>query len=110
MKCKSISKAEWKNETAISNRLFAEADRLNEIAYGLLNDRPTSAETIERFQMAKDAANTKYEEAQLAWRTAKEHLVQDVESALTSNNINVFRPEETPSKRESKRGKTNSDE
>lgn len=109
MKCKSISKTEWRNETATSNRLFAEADRLNEIAYGLLNDRPTSAETIKRFQIAKDAANAKYEEAQHAWKTAKQHLVKDVVSVLTSNNINVFEPEDAPPKREPKRGKNNSD-
>lgn len=109
MKCKSISKIEWRIATAKSNRLFAEADRLNEVAYGLLNDRPTSAETIKRFQIARDAANAKYEEAQHAWRAAKQHLVQNVVSVSTSNNINVYEPEDTPPKRESKRGKNNSD-
>ena len=74
MKCKSLSKNEWRSETAVSNSLFAEADRLNEIAYNVLNDRPTSVETVKRFQLAKDAANAKYEEAHRAWEIAKEHL------------------------------------
>lgn len=77
MKRKSISKRTWKEETADSNRLFAEADRLNEKAYDLLSDRPTTDNTVKNFQTAKDAADAKYEEARKAWEKAKSHLKAD---------------------------------
>lgn len=108
MNCKSISKTEWRNETATSNRLFAEADRLNEIAYGLLNDRPTTAATIKQFQKAKNAANAKYEEAHLSWKIAKQHLVDDVKSVLTDANIDVYEPEKTTFKKEPRTRKNDS--
>lgn len=77
MRCKAISKRIWTEETAESNRLFAEADHLNEIAYELLGDRPTTDDTVRNFQAAKDAADAKYDEARKAWETAKSHLKTD---------------------------------
>ncbi|WAT26273.1 hypothetical protein [Pseudomonas sp. GXZC] len=74
MRCKAISKRAWAEETAESNRLFAEADVLNELAYALLSDRPTTDETVRNFQAAKDLADAKYEEARRAWESAKLHL------------------------------------
>jgi len=105
MKCKHITKAKWENETAISNHLFAEADRLNEIAYALLNDRPTSADTIKRFQEAKSIADAKYEEAHQAWTLARARLREDVKSLLIGANIDVFEPEDiySPMQKKSKR-------
>lgn len=94
MKCHHITKREWRDETARSNKLFVEADRLNDIAYGLLNDRPTTADTIKQFQIAKDAANAKYEEAHWAWKLAKDHLVEDVTSVLTDANIKIVQSED----------------
>lgn len=74
MKCKAISKRIWTEETADSNRLFAEADRLNEEAYALLSVRPTSCETVKSFQTAKDLADKKYLEAREAWEKARSRL------------------------------------
>lgn len=77
MSSKPISKRIWREETADSNRLFAEADRLNEIAYGLLIDGPTNDDAVGSFQAAKDAADAKYEEARRAWEKTKVHLKTD---------------------------------
>ncbi|AKS04666.1 hypothetical protein [Pseudomonas trivialis] len=77
MSSKPISKRIWREETADSNRLFAEADHLNTIAYELLSDRPTNNDTVRNFQAAKDAADAKYEEARKAWEKAKVHLKMD---------------------------------
>lgn len=91
MKGMTISKADWQNETAESNLLFAEADRLNEIAFALLNDKPTTAETVKLFQLAKNAANAKYEEAHLAWRKAKGNLKNQAEPVLNRAEINIVK-------------------
>lgn len=77
MSSKPISKRIWREETAESNRLFAEADQLNEIAYGLMTHGPTNDDTVRNFQAAKDAADAKYEEARRAWEKAKVHLKTD---------------------------------
>lgn len=74
MRHKEISKRIWIEETAESNRLFAEADHLNEIAYALLSERPTTDETVRNFQAAKDLADAKYAEAGKAWEEARSHL------------------------------------
>ena len=74
MRCKVISKRIWTEETAESNRLFAEADRLNEEAYALLSVRPTTDDTVRSFQAAKDNADAKYLEARKAWEEARSHL------------------------------------
>lgn len=74
MRCKVISKRIWTEETAESNRLFAEADRLNEEAYALLSVRPTTDDTVRNFQAAKDLADAKYLEARKAWEEARSHL------------------------------------
>lgn len=74
MRCKVISKRIWTEETAESNRLFAEADRLNEEAYALLSVRPTTDHTVRSFQAAKDLADAKYLEARKAWEEARSHL------------------------------------
>lgn len=109
MKCKSITKEVWRIETAESNGLFAEADRLNDIAYRLLNDRPTTPETIKRFQLAKDAENAKYEEAQRAWREAREHLKALVESDRNTRGINVIKSHEASNDMEAQAGKARHD-
>ncbi|MEJ5278557.1 hypothetical protein WH299_04670 [Pseudomonas sp. MYb541] len=77
MRHQKISKRIWAEETAESNRLFAEADHLNEIAYALLSVRPTTDETIRKFQAAKDLADAKYAEARRAWEEARSHLKPD---------------------------------
>lgn len=74
MKCKVISKRIWIEETSESNRLFAEADHLNDLAYALLGERPTTDDTIKKFRVAKDLADAKYAEARKAWADAKSHL------------------------------------
>lgn len=74
MRCKVISKRIWTEETAESNRLFAEADRLNAEAYALLSVRPTTDDTVRNFQAAKDLADAKYLEARKAWEEARSHL------------------------------------
>lgn len=74
MRCKVISKRIWTEETSESNRLFAEADRLNEEAYALLSVRPTTDDTVRSFQAAKDLADAKYLEARKAWEEARSHL------------------------------------
>lgn len=74
MRHKERSKRIWIEETAESNRLFAEADHLNEIAYALLSERPTTDETVRNFQAAKDLADAKYAEARKAWEEARSHL------------------------------------
>ncbi|MFP3493576.1 hypothetical protein SB759_05070 [Pseudomonas sp. SIMBA_059] len=109
MKCKPITRAQWEKETATSNRLFAEADRLNDIAYALLSERPASADTIKQFQAAKDAANAKYEEAHAAWNLAREHLKENVKDLLTGANIEVFESDEISkaAKKPSKRTNSN---
>lgn len=73
MRCKVISKRTW-TETAESNRLFAEADSLNDAAYALLSVRPTSDNTVRSFQAAKNLADAKYAEARKAWEEARSHL------------------------------------
>ncbi|CRM37686.1 hypothetical protein [Pseudomonas sp. 37 R 15] len=77
MQHQKISKRIWVEETTESNRLFAEADHLNEIAYALLSVRPTTDETIRKFQAAKDLADAKYAEARKAWEEARSHLKPD---------------------------------
>ena len=77
MQHQKISKRIWVEETRESNRLFAEADHLNEIAYAVLSVRPTTDETIRTFQAAKDLADAKYAEARKAWEEARSQLKPD---------------------------------
>ena len=74
MRCKVISKRTWTEETAESNRLFSEADRLNDEAYALLSVSPSSDDTVRSFQAAKDLADAKYVEARKSWEEARSHL------------------------------------
>jgi hypothetical protein len=69
-----IPKRIWIETTTESNRLFAEADHLNEVAYALLGERPTTDDTVKKFQAAKDMADAKYAQARKAWGEAKSLL------------------------------------
>ncbi|MBC2657022.1 hypothetical protein H7A76_16420 [Pseudomonas sp. MSSRFD41] len=60
----------WKGATALSNKLFREAAELDDAAYQILSEGVTSEATLKEFQVAKDRASAKYEEAMQAWRNA----------------------------------------
>jgi hypothetical protein len=53
MKKQTMSRKVWVGETGDSNRLFAGADMLNEAAYRLLSDRPTTSEKVKNFEWLK---------------------------------------------------------
>lgn len=60
----------WKGATALSNKLFREAAELDDAAYQILSEGVTSETTLKEFQVAKDRASAKYEEAMQAWKNA----------------------------------------
>lgn len=74
MKCNAIIKSNWHDATDLSSELFREADRLNAIAYDLLDDAASSPDAAKRFHEARDAANAKYIEAKQAWDFARVKL------------------------------------
>ncbi|QXQ16639.1 hypothetical protein [Pseudomonas tolaasii] len=74
MKGKAISQSLWHDATEHSNELFKEADRLDDVAYELLNDAPTSEEAAHKFHVAKNEADEKRIEARAAWEEARSQL------------------------------------
>lgn len=71
MEGKAISQSLWHHATEHSNALFKEADRLDDVAYGLLNEAPNSEEAAHKFHVAKNQADEKRIEARAAWEEAR---------------------------------------
>lgn len=56
---------------AESDRLFAEAQCLDDAAYGLLYECTINQETMTEFSAAKAESDAKYVEARVAWERAQ---------------------------------------
>ncbi|MFJ7797185.1 hypothetical protein [Pseudomonas sp. NPDC096950] len=74
MKCNTITVSTWHAATDLSNELFREADRLNDIAYDLLPNVANSPEDALAFQTARAAADAKTLEGKRSWDKARAEL------------------------------------
>ncbi|MFK3789699.1 hypothetical protein ACI2KO_05495 [Pseudomonas piscis] len=64
----------WREATDLSNKLFREAAELDDIAYRILSEAVANENTLREFQIAKDRASAKYQEAMEAWEQANIEL------------------------------------
>ncbi|QXI26334.1 hypothetical protein [Pseudomonas vanderleydeniana] len=73
---RKTTKARWLAATEQSNRLFKQADKLEDAAYDLLSDGIVTSDTLEKFRIAKDEAAAKYAQARMAWEQAQKAFQQ----------------------------------
>jgi hypothetical protein len=68
---KSISEQKSSNASVESHRLFREAGRLDDEAYGLLEEQNINPATMKEFYQAKKKADAKFTEARVKWGEAQ---------------------------------------
>jgi hypothetical protein len=68
---KPISEQESSMASLESNRLFREAGRLDDEAYGLLEEQNINPATMKIFSRAKKKADAKFIEARIKWSEAQ---------------------------------------